>query len=195
MKLSLITPPSLNSILSDCRVKEHLRIDEVEEDALLYDYALAAYELAQELTNRQFVQATYKYYLDGFPIVDRFIELPRGWLQSVTSVEYYDEDNVLQPFTDFDVDTYSTPGQITLKPEIYWPDTYDKVNAVEITYVCGKATLAAVPNGIKQGLRLLIGHMYENREGISYYSLKEIPMGIKALLTMHKIHTFDSDVR
>jgi len=51
-----------------------------------------------------------------------------------------------------------------------WPDTRDQINAVAVRYVAGYADAAAVPEGIKQWIKLQIASMYENRETEAYSS-------------------------
>ena len=45
-----------------------------------------------------------------------------------------------------------------------WPSTRSQVEAVQIAFVTGYATAAAVPEGIKAWIKLRVGALYQNRQ-------------------------------
>lgn len=51
----------------------------------------------------------------------------------------------------------------------------------------GTYFIGEVPAGIKAAMKLIVGHLYENREDSIDKSLANIPMGAKALLGMNKV--------
>jgi hypothetical protein len=68
--------------------------------------------------------------------------------------------------------------------------TYDKYNAVVIRAVCGFTSQTNVPENIKTGMLLFIGHLDTNREATSEKTLTEIPFGVKALWDMERVYQF-----
>jgi len=81
-------------------------------------------------------------------------------------VKYYDDAGVLQTLATsaYVVDTSSEPGRIVLAPYQIWPVLQaTRAGAVEVTYVVGWTTVAAIPQAIKLGIQLLIAHWYANR--------------------------------
>lgn len=179
-------------------IKSHLRISIDEDDQLLVTYIKVAREILEARMRRQFVTATWKLYLDEFPTTSvssgftagRFIKLPRPPLQSVSSITYFDSDNVSQTLatTVYGVDTISEPGRIYLKSGQSWPSTYDVPNAVTITYLAGWTSANLIPQMIQNAVYLLVGHLYENREAFTLEkTLRELPMGLTALIWLNRI--------
>lgn len=94
------------------------------------------------------------------------VELPRSPLASVTSVTVYDEDSNSTAVTiadTFDVDTYRTPGRITLKRGAVWPIALRANNAIQIVYSAGYANAAAVPPPMKRAVKELAAYLYSHR--------------------------------
>src|SRR5574341_1423176 len=110
MNLRVITPPATEPVSVET-VKSHLRIDLEAEDALLDIYIAAARERGEGLARRAFLTQTLELTVDAWP-ADGLLKLPRPPLQSVTSVKYLDRNGVEAPWTDYQVDARSEPGQI-----------------------------------------------------------------------------------
>ena len=56
-------------------------------------------------------------------------------------------------------------------------------DAVTVTYKAGYGDAAsAVPPRTKHAIKLLLGHLWRNREAVSAVRLTEVPMAIDALL-------------
>lgn len=94
------------------------------------------------------------------------VELPRWPLASVTSITVYDEDSNATTVTiadTFDVDTYRTPGRLTLKRGAVWPVALRANNAIQIVYSAGYANAAAVPPPIKRAVKELAAYLYSHR--------------------------------
>jgi hypothetical protein len=68
-----------------------------------------------------------------------------------------------------DIPAGPTAGPARLTP-IYggsWPQTQDVINAFTVRFTAGYGTTAAsVPYDVKAAIKLLIGHLYENREAV-----------------------------
>lgn len=112
---------------------------------------------AEHHTGQALITQTHEIILDGFPKAGNgcgpgSIRMPLSQLQSVTSVQYYDVDNVQQTLdpADYTVDNKSKPGHIVPAPGVTWPETYCRVNAVSVVVVLGYGdTEASVPDGFK----------------------------------------------
>lgn len=60
--------------------------------------------------------------------------------------------------------------------------------AIDITDTgTGTSFLGVVPGPVLAAMKLLIGHLYENRETTSPLTIKEVPLAAKSLLTMERI--------
>ena len=179
----------VGAAITVAQAKEHLRITHSNDDTYIEAITLAASEWCEEFQRRVYVQREVVDYMDEFPSIIRPKKSP---LVSVTTLKYYDTDNVLQTLvsgTDYEVDIDTEPGRITEAYGTYWPETYDKINAVVLTYQAGYAARANIPEEIKHAVKLLVGHLYENRESVSPLNLQEVPMSVKTLLSMKRIYS------
>lgn len=119
------------------------------------------------------------------------IDLPFPPLQSVDAVKYTDVSGAVQTLAPslYIMDAISEPGCITPAPDSYWPDTQNRVNAVQISFTAGYGAAADVPASIKAWMLMRIAAMYANREeiavGKSLVAL-ELPF-VDRLLDQHRI--------
>lgn len=175
--------------VSLAEAKAHLRVDGTDEDTLISSLLAAAREYAETFTRRQLVTATWRLSLDAFPC-EPCITLPNARLQSVTSITYYDADNALQTIDsgDYYVDAENEPGRIVLSPAAGWPTTYDRPNAVQITFVAGYGDAADVPEGIKAAIKLWLGDAFENRGSIIVGTVSsQIELTVDRLLWPYRV--------
>jgi uncharacterized phiE125 gp8 family phage protein len=133
---------------------------------------------------------TWKLVLDEFPS-SSFISLYKSPITSITSVQYYDEDDTLQTL---DSSLYWTeltriPACITIKDS--WPSTMSgRPGSVIVNFACGYAE-GECPNDIVNALLLLMTNYYENRqEGVIMpgVSSVEVPKGFEYVLRNYKIY-------
>jgi uncharacterized phiE125 gp8 family phage protein len=111
-------------------------------------------------------------------------------LISVSSINYVDANGVtptLWAATKYIVDApegdHAQRGRITLAYGETWPVTRDIANAVTVQFIAGYGAAAAVPQGIKQAMLLMIGHWYEHRESVNVGNIvNEMPQSAMALL-------------
>lgn len=165
----------------------------IADEAKLNLLISTARQYMEETLGRAFITQTWDYVLDDFPTVG-YIELPLPPLASVTSITYYDVDDVsaVQAASEYYVDTYSEPGRIVLNDGESWPTTSLRpANGVIIRFICG-GTAASVPEPLINAMLMLIGHLYENRELIISTGAmpKELPMAYKHLVAPYQIWSF-----
>lgn len=156
-------------IISLTEAKNHLRVDNTDDDDLIVRLVGAAQKEAERATWRKLTYGTEYVYMDSFNTNDGdYIRVPKPPLQSVTSIQYYDTDNNLQTFSsdDYEVDTQTEPGRIALVSGSSWPSIYSRMNAVIITYIAGYEETDDIPDNIILGMLQCIGHWFENRESV-----------------------------
>lgn len=183
--LSLVTGPAVEPLTLQ-EAKAHLRITESDEDAWIENLIKAVRQRAENATNRQLVTATWKLVLDAFPTrwrvtAERYmkdglgtqwgaeITIPKTPLQSITTIDYIDEDGNSQTLaaSEYVVSTDREPAVVRRAFGKDWPSTRLQPDAVEITFVAGYgATGETVPDLLKSGMLLTLGHLYENREDV-----------------------------
>lgn len=192
MGIKVITAPVLEPVTL-AEAKAQCRIDVATEDALITSYISAARRLCERIDWRAYLTQTLEVWLDDWPSGD-VLTIPRPPLQSVTSVKYYDEDNVEATFpsASYYVDTVSEPGRVVLNSDYDWPSvTLRPVNAVVVRFVAGWTSAANVPETIKQAVLLVVGHWYEDREAVLVGMVsKSIEFGVKNLLDIERTMRF-----
>jgi uncharacterized phiE125 gp8 family phage protein len=160
-------------------------------DPELVSWITAARQYAETSTHRSLITSTWDLKLDGFPSDD--IWLPRAPLVSVTSVSYTDTAGAAQTWaaTNYSVEAPAGPecgpGRVIPNYGVYYPSTYGVPNCVTVRFVAGYGAASAVPAGIKSAMKLLIGHWWSNREGVSAVNMTEVPLAVTSLLFPHKV--------
>lgn len=197
MAITLKTKP-IEQPLTKEEVKLHLRVDFDEDDSLIKILIPAATQYAEKYMRRALITQTWTLFLDDFPpgsssfFIDQSFEtlnteiiiIPLPPLQSITTVKYIDNDGVQQTLaaSDFQFDKESDPARLAPSFSKTWPITRNQLNAVEIEFITGYGLAVSVPEPIKQGLFLIIGHWYENREQVVIGKIpKELMKAVDAL--------------
>lgn len=161
--------------------KSHLRVDHSDDDTYITGLITAARNIAENYTNSSFFTQTWVATMEWFTEV---IELRRGPVQSVSSLKYYDSSNTLQTFdaSGYFVDTNQDIP--TIEADNNWPSAlYDRIDAIQVTYVTGYATVGAIPQAIKHAILMIIGHLYENRQDVVVGSqVNQMPQASRTLL-------------
>lgn len=169
MPLQLISQPEAEPV-SLLEAKLHLRVDGDADDSLIESLIPSARQAAETLTGRQLVTARWKYVLDQFPC--EVLWLPKSPLQSVISIEYFDQAGVWQvlPETEYVVDALFEPARIAPSFGKYWPLCLPQIGAVAVTFDAGYGTVSQVPEGLKSWIKLRIGSLYAHREEMAVLS-------------------------
>ena len=144
-------------------VKTYLRIDGTDYDAILTPLIKSVRQLAEKITGRDFINKTWKTYLDYFPSCEE-IEIKKSKLQSINSIQYY-TNGVLTTLASSvyyitDEDSYSS---IYLVDGQSYPLVDCRKQAVEIVFVSGYGASASdVPQALKQAMITHIAYLFEN---------------------------------
>lgn len=163
---SVTTAPT-SEPFTTAEAKAQIRSVQTTEDTLIDEYVKAARRAAEDYLGRGLLTQTITLNISDFVTV---LQLPMAApLQSVTSVKYYDVNGTQQTLSTsvYTVDTVSRPGRIALASGQSWPAVQSdrRVGRIEIKYVVGQTTAAAISPAIMQGMRLYIGAMDADRDG------------------------------
>ncbi|MFN3232933.1 MAG: hypothetical protein ACE363_12365 [Alphaproteobacteria bacterium] len=173
--------------LSTAEVKDHLRLDGVEEDAPLGALVTSARQACETYTRRSMITQTWRLRLDSWPgkhmgdawwdgtregSLDavferaRTLALPRGPMQSITSVTVTDADaNQMVIASNGYTASTGLNGRLALRSGQAWPSATAPVDAIEIIYVTGFGdSWNDVPASLRHGMMVLVAHLYEHRE-------------------------------
>ena len=189
--LDILTLPTSEPVELD-DLKLHLRVDEDDEDVLISALLKAAREYCERYTRRVFLETELSFTFDDFPSDRRWFYLPRSPLISIEQILYYDTDGVQQTlnsslyYTDIGKET---PARVILDPDEFdWPDTQSyRASSVQVDFKAGyktpDGTADCVPEAINAAIKLLVGHWYENREGVVIGTISnKVPMTVNMLL-------------
>jgi uncharacterized phiE125 gp8 family phage protein len=183
-----VTTPAGSAIITTAVAKAHLKVDVSDDDTLIDNLINAATQIAEDYTNRYFINTTLKMVGDKW---DDITELYKSPVSSVSSIKYYDSDNSQQTLASsvYLVDLVSKPCNISLKVDQSFPDLADRKMAVEVNYVVGEGGAGSdVSDLVKEAVLLMVGHWYQNREAVVIGRIAtEIPMAAKMILDQYKI--------
>ncbi len=179
--INVTVPPVLPAVsLPD--MKAHLRVTHDLEDGLIEAYTSAAVasigvdgELGLALGAQTVSEALQN------PERDIFLSVPPA--QSLVSVTYYDTENAQQTADLADFEFYAGGDRAFVRSD-NWPVTYDRPDAVTITYTTG---LAEVPADLVHAIKLIVSHWYQNRSDTSEVTLKDVPRAASHLLGLHRV--------
>lgn len=158
------------------------------EDDYLTNLITAARNYAETYTRRQFIHATWDYYINDWPSCN-YIEIPKPPLASITSIVYKDTDATEATFSTsyYTVDTDSFPGRAVLDYGEQWPTTtLHPTNPIKIRFIAGYGTTRTdIPMLTRQAILLYITELHENRGVIktgTIISKMPSPFTVNALL-------------
>lgn len=185
MRVAVVTPPAIEPV-TVADVKLALHIDGTTEDTLITSWIKTGRELAEGFLRRALITQTVEVTLDDFPCVP--VLLPRSPVQSITSVTYYDTDNVSATvdLNSLIIDTSCEPARIDLGFGEVWPAAILRpMSGVKIRYVSGYGDTADdVPAIIKDAIMLYCGYRNESRVG----EVAEVPRHFYDLLRPDRIY-------
>lgn len=168
--------------------KVHCHVDGADED----DYLTALIEAAVD-------------HLDGYSGILGKCLMAQSWQQAfdcwqdfrlelgpvmeLQEIAYIDGDGVDQLF---DLSSVRLEHRVRdcfvcLKSGQSWPEADLAAGPIKVTWQAGYADADKVPAGVKHAIKLMIGHWFENREGVIVgVSTSELPMAVNALLAPHR---------
>lgn len=166
--LTLTTAPTQEPLLVD-DLRNHLKIDDGEENYLLETWLAAARHEVEIYTGTSLLTQTWLFQIDGFPNADS-ITLPRSPVQSIASVQYVDAAGATQTMSaaDYSLIAPSDPigGEhlLALGYGKSWPSTRGDTNSVSISFVAGYAERKAIQPALLAAILLIAADLYEVRE-------------------------------
>lgn len=173
--------------------KSHLRVDISDDDTLIDGLIAAATQYVENFTGRALVERTLR---ADLPYFCDSICLPHRPIIAISSVKYYDtaSPSVLQTLSS---SVYSlSQGVVRRNYGASWESTYPRADAVQIQYTAGYLSTASpkdvdapVPRALKQALLLVVGDLYENREGKIVGLMHSDNPTVHMLLQPYRVYT------
>jgi len=175
-----------DTIITVADLKTQLRVTHSLEDTLIGAMRSAAISWVEEHCNIKLGSYTARGYLPGF----YNSRIPIGPVTAVSEVKYqvtedtdYDTDLSTLDAGLWFTDLISQPSRIAFRDV---PSVYEySLNPVVISFTAGYST---IPAPVLQAIRLLVAHMYENRqEEITGTISTRLKFGLEALLNPFRI--------
>jgi len=184
-----------NLCVSVAEAKTHLRVSTNTDDSYIESLIATAQQEFELYCNISIMQKTFYQYCDTWCDTKQLYHSPvaNSNTLSVTAITYYNLNNVITTWnaTNYLVDGASTPARVSLNLDKDYPDIADRKNAIIIQYSSGFKLPSSVPQGIKQGVLILVGQWYENRqEAVVGRSVGSIPMTARYIMDRYRIRDF-----
>jgi len=165
--------------------KAHLRVDHSDDDTLITGLIAAATDHLDGYTGilgRAIITQTWR---QDFYRFSPQMRLPLHPVASVSSVTYYDGDNVQQTLSEniYELLADGAGPYIARKADQTWPGTKNREAAVAATFIAGEAT---APAAIKTAILLMVAHLYENREAVAEGGFEALPLAVDALTAPYR---------
>jgi uncharacterized phiE125 gp8 family phage protein len=174
-------------LMTLAEAKKHCRVDHSEEDDVIAGLLAAAtawLDGYSGVLGRALINQTWRLNLSCWPACR--IRLPLAPVSAITSIKYYNTANVQQTLGS------SNYGLIedALSPSAEWvfnaslPSLYERPDAIEVIFVAGYGPAASdVPQAVIVAAKMLIAHLYENREPVNIGNITtNLPFAVDALI-------------
>ncbi len=167
---AVTTPATAAISLVDAKL--HCRVDSNIDDTLITSLIGAAEGHCEKYCGIRVGAQTLTLMCDSFADLAR---IPEGPVSSITSISYVDTTQATQTLSNtvYELCTSGLTAGLTLKYGQNWP-AIGAVSRITVVLVAGYAT---PPAELIAGMKMLIGHWYENREAVTADNQQVLPIG------------------
>ena len=189
---SIVSQPFVEPItLADA--SEHLRVDSEDDIGYISGLIAVAREYVDSVTGR--VSAVTSWLLlaptwDSLTsnLYSREIPLLRTPLLEVSSVKYYaPSSSTLTEITAENLIVVKGAEPGWLKVITALPTVDDRPDAIQIQFLAGYRADETVPPGHRHAIKMLVAHLYEQRQPVAFASCQNIPYALDALISNQKV--------
>lgn len=186
MVYKLITAPTELAItLNEAKAQLNIEQEFTDDDILISACIGASASYVEKIIQGPLMNQVWELQLTDFR---ETIQLRKTPVSAVGSVKYYDISNVEQTVnsSNYQTDLSSVPARIIFNSSYSSPSVYDRFDAVLARFTSGYTDATTVPADIKQVIKLLVTHFYENRSPeISGATTAKFDLTIEKLLSGH----------
>lgn len=159
-----VAPASMPVSLAEA--KAHLRVDHDDQDDLITAQIKAASAYLDGysgILGRALVTQTWRQ--DFATFADR-LPLPVSPVIAIVSISYFDVSNVQQTLDAgvYDLFAEARGAYVSLQPGQVWPATFNRADAVSITFTAGFGAATDVPEPIRQAILLIVQRLFDGAD-------------------------------
>ena len=175
MRLARLTPIDGEAILTLEECKKHLRVTHLTDDTAIEAYRLSAIAFVERQASTALLPADFK--LEASRFADLHT-LPVHPVQSIISAVHHDSTGTEVAYT-----PRFQAGRLRPVQGATWP--YEN-GYVSVTFEAGHLD---PPDDLIAAVKLMLGHLYENRTAVTTGSAVEMPLAIDSLISSHRLLT------
>ena len=188
MSAILLTPPALEPVtLADAKL--FLRIEHDDDDDLIAALIAAARVHVEAKIRRALITQTWRLTRDVWPAAGVIPILPVP-LRAVTAIGVYGDDGMLQmlDIDTFHVDSVAAPAMLMVERGAL-PAPGRIAGGIEIDIETGYGDAPDdVPAPLRQAIRLLVAHWYENRRLVAASGeVASMPASVSSLIAPFRV--------
>ena len=188
MSAILLNAPSSEPV-SLSEAKMFLRVEHDDDDDLIAALTAAARVHVEAQTRRALITQTWRLIRDVWPAGGALPILPVP-LREVTAIGVYDADGMIHALDvdDFHIDTVSAPAILAFeRGAVQAPGRLNAGIEIDIEVGYGDAG-EDVPAPLRQAIKLLVAHWYENRRIIAASGeVASLPASVSALIAPFRV--------
>jgi uncharacterized phiE125 gp8 family phage protein len=183
----LLTPPAVEPVTRD-EAKQYLRVEHADDDDIITALIAGARVHVEAQTKRALITQSWRITADGWPKTGRLTVMPAP-LQNLSAARVYDAGG-----TPHDIDTQAFVAEPATSVLAFFPGALPAPGrataGIALDVVCGYGDAAAdVPEPLRQAIRVLIAHWYENRGLVAGAAVQTavLPASFMALIAAYRV--------
>lgn len=186
MPATLLTAPA-EEPLTLAEAKAFLRLDHDDDDTLVAALIASARLHVEALTRRALVTQTWRVTRDAWPANGRLALLPAP-VRNIVSVTVAAAGGAVQavPAESFDADFAAAPAVLAFAPGSL-PAPGMRKAGIAVTFEAGYGAAADVPAPLRQAVRLIAAHYYENRGALPGNGAAPLPASLAPLVAPYRV--------
>ncbi|MEI9803789.1 MAG: head-tail connector protein [Pseudolabrys sp.] len=185
MSAILLTAPAVEPLSLD-EARAFLRVEHNDDDELIAALATGSRIHVEAQTRRAMITQSWRIMADAWPETGRLAIRP-GPFQEVAAARVYDFDGTARAM---DVQAFVPDRGASAIAFIPWtmPQPGRLAGGIEIDVTVGYGDTAVdVPEPLRQAIRLLVGHWYENRGLAALGTVTVLPSTVAALIAPYRM--------
>jgi uncharacterized phiE125 gp8 family phage protein len=185
MSSILLTAPATEP-LSLAEAKAYLRVETGDDDAVIGALIAGSSIHVEAQTRRALITQSWRISVDAWPDDGRLMILPAP-LQALTAVRVYDFDNAAHTI-DTAAFVLDRGGSALIFAPWALPAPGRVAAGIELDVTVGYGDAAIdVPEALRQAIRLLVAHWYENRGLVTAGTSTVLPQTVAALIAPYRV--------